>query len=88
MAFNFSTRGSASPTAFEQQREELVREIAVVSSPLIPNPPNPGWKRMKNNRMIKGMEEVLQNINQLNRNLESAIAVCHVKYSLVGAGLT
>lgn len=43
---------------------------------------------MENNRMIKGMEEVLQNINQLNRNLESAIAVCHVEYSLVGAGLT
>lgn len=32
MAFNFSSsHGSASPTAFEQQREELVREIAVVS---------------------------------------------------------
>ncbi|KAJ5782667.1 hypothetical protein N7457_004441 [Penicillium paradoxum] len=41
----------ASPTVFEQQREELVREIAV------------------------GMEQVLQNINRLNRNLESVIAV-------------
>ncbi|BDD55126.1 hypothetical protein MAP00_000677 [Monascus purpureus] len=39
------------PTVFEQQREELVREIAV------------------------GMEQVLQNINRLNRNLESIIAV-------------
>ncbi|KAL1863473.1 Dolichyl-diphosphooligosaccharide-protein glycosyltransferase subunit dad1 [Paecilomyces lecythidis] len=39
------------PTVFEQQREELVREIAV------------------------GMEEVLQNINRLNRNLEGIIAV-------------
>ncbi|KAL4914859.1 DASH complex subunit Dad1-domain-containing protein [Aspergillus aurantiobrunneus] len=42
---------SASPTVFEQQREELVREIAV------------------------GMEQVLQNINRLNRNLESVISV-------------
>ncbi|KAL2845062.1 DASH complex subunit Dad1-domain-containing protein [Aspergillus pseudoustus] len=42
---------STSPTVFEQQREELVREIAV------------------------GMEQVLQNINRLNRNLESIIAV-------------
>ncbi|OJJ51121.1 hypothetical protein ASPZODRAFT_32253, partial [Penicilliopsis zonata CBS 506.65] len=41
----------ASPSVFEQQREELVREIAV------------------------GMEQVLQNINRLNRNLESIIAV-------------
>ncbi|OJJ37443.1 hypothetical protein ASPWEDRAFT_92804, partial [Aspergillus wentii DTO 134E9] len=36
---------------FQQQREDLVREIAV------------------------GMEDVLQNINRLNRNLESVIAV-------------
>ncbi|KAL2823304.1 DASH complex subunit Dad1-domain-containing protein [Aspergillus cavernicola] len=42
---------STSPTVFEQQREELVRELAV------------------------GMEQVLQNINRLNRNLESIIAV-------------
>ncbi|KAI9375134.1 DASH complex subunit Dad1-domain-containing protein [Aspergillus egyptiacus] len=42
---------STSSTVFEQQREELVREIAV------------------------GMEQVLQNINRLNRNLESIIAV-------------
>ncbi|KAL2002847.1 hypothetical protein VTN02DRAFT_5744 [Thermoascus thermophilus] len=42
---------TATPTVFEQQREELVREIAV------------------------GMEQVLQNINRLNRNLESIIAV-------------
>ncbi|KAB8234425.1 DASH complex subunit DAD1 [Aspergillus alliaceus] len=42
---------SATPTVFEQQREELVREIAV------------------------GMEQVLQNINRLNRNLESIISV-------------
>ncbi|KAK9848725.1 hypothetical protein MYU51_015493 [Penicillium brevicompactum] len=42
---------TASPTVFEQQREELVREIAV------------------------GMEQVLQNMNRLNRNLESVIAV-------------
>ncbi|KAK4922723.1 Dolichyl-diphosphooligosaccharide-protein glycosyltransferase subunit dad1 [Elasticomyces elasticus] len=42
---------TASPTIFEQQREELVREIAV------------------------GMEQVLQNMNRLNRNLESVIAV-------------
>ncbi|KAJ5312097.1 hypothetical protein PENANT_c011G01462 [Penicillium antarcticum] len=55
MAWIQSTPGSgrraASPTVFEQQREELVREIAV------------------------GMEQVLQNINRLNRNLESVIAV-------------
>ena len=31
MAFNLSTHGASSPTVFEQQREELVREIAVVS---------------------------------------------------------
>ncbi|BCR90032.1 DASH complex subunit DAD1 [Aspergillus chevalieri] len=48
MAFDKRT---SSPTVFEQQREELVREIAV------------------------GMEQVLQNINRLNRNLESVIAV-------------
>ncbi|PYH73029.1 DASH complex subunit DAD1 [Aspergillus vadensis CBS 113365] len=42
---------SSSPTVFEQQRAELVREIAV------------------------GMEQVLQNINRLNRNLESIISV-------------
>lgn len=42
---------SATPTVFEQQREELVRAIAV------------------------GMEQVLQNINRLNRNLESIISV-------------
>ncbi|OQE32094.1 hypothetical protein PENSTE_c001G07075 [Penicillium steckii] len=46
-----SGRRSASPTVFEQQREELVREIAV------------------------GMEQVLQNMNRLNRNLESIITV-------------
>ncbi|KAL5339952.1 DASH complex subunit Dad1-domain-containing protein [Aspergillus crustosus] len=40
-----------SPTVFEQQREELVREIAM------------------------GMEQVLQNMNRLNRNLESIIVV-------------
>ncbi|KAJ5371023.1 uncharacterized protein N7496_007115 [Penicillium cataractarum] len=55
MAWINSTPGSggraASPTVFEQQREELVREIAV------------------------GMEQVLQNINRLNRNLESIITV-------------
>ncbi|KAJ5101983.1 hypothetical protein NUU61_004205 [Penicillium alfredii] len=55
MAWLASTPGSggraASPTVFEQQREEMVREIAV------------------------GMEGVLQNINRLNRNLESIIAV-------------
>ncbi|KAL2861212.1 DASH complex subunit DAD1 [Aspergillus lucknowensis] len=45
------TPKAAPPTVFEQQREELVREIAV------------------------GMEQVLQNINRLNRNLESIIAV-------------
>ncbi|KAF3384569.1 hypothetical protein F1880_002790 [Penicillium rolfsii] len=42
---------AASPTVFEQQREELVREIAM------------------------SMEQVLQNINRLNRNLESIITV-------------
>ncbi|PWY65607.1 hypothetical protein BO70DRAFT_356747 [Aspergillus heteromorphus CBS 117.55] len=42
---------SSSPTVFEQQRAELVREIA------------------------GGMEQVLQNINRLNRNLESIISV-------------
>ncbi|KAE8152209.1 DASH complex subunit Dad1-domain-containing protein [Aspergillus avenaceus] len=42
---------SSTPTVFEQQREELVKEIAV------------------------GMEQVLQNINRLNRNLESIISV-------------
>ncbi|KKZ67167.1 hypothetical protein EMCG_07148 [[Emmonsia] crescens] len=39
------------PTYFEQQREELVREIAL------------------------SLEQVLQNINRLNRNLESVITV-------------
>ncbi|KAL1986947.1 hypothetical protein VTN96DRAFT_5103 [Rasamsonia emersonii] len=39
------------PTVFEQQREELIREIALE------------------------MENVLQNLNRLNRNLESIIAV-------------
>ncbi|RAK75769.1 DASH complex subunit DAD1 [Aspergillus fijiensis CBS 313.89] len=42
---------SITPTVFEQQRAELVREIAV------------------------GMEQVLQNMNRLNRNLESIISV-------------
>ncbi|PWY94213.1 hypothetical protein BO94DRAFT_532162 [Aspergillus sclerotioniger CBS 115572] len=42
---------ASSPTVFEQQRAEFVREIAV------------------------GMEQVLQNINRLNRNLESIISV-------------
>ncbi|KAH8425178.1 DASH complex subunit DAD1 [Aspergillus melleus] len=42
---------SSTPTVFEQQRGELVREIA------------------------GGMEQVLQNINRLNRNLESIISV-------------
>ena len=77
MAFNFSsTRGSASPTAFEQQREELVREIAVVSSSISTQQHQPQDEKINNT--IKGMEEVLQNINQLDRNLESAIAVCLV----------
>ncbi|KAJ5246428.1 hypothetical protein N7468_001411 [Penicillium chermesinum] len=44
---------AATPTVFEQQREELVRDIAVIA----------------------GMEQVLQNINRLNRNLESIITV-------------
>ncbi|KAF4214195.1 hypothetical protein CNMCM8980_006880 [Aspergillus fumigatiaffinis] len=46
-----TTPRRSTPTVFEQQRSELVREIAV------------------------GMEQVLQNINRLNRNLESIIAV-------------
>ncbi|GIJ86340.1 hypothetical protein Asppvi_005227 [Aspergillus pseudoviridinutans] len=46
-----TTPRRSTPTVFEQQRAELVREIAV------------------------GMEQVLQNINRLNRNLESIIAV-------------
>ncbi|KAF7589904.1 hypothetical protein BBP40_003522 [Aspergillus hancockii] len=45
------TPRSSTPTVFEQQRQELVIEIAA------------------------GMEEVLQNINRLNRNLESIISV-------------
>ncbi|KAF9891845.1 hypothetical protein FE257_003330 [Aspergillus nanangensis] len=48
---NSRNNRSVSPTVFEQQREALVRDIAV------------------------GMEEVLQNINRLNRNLESIISV-------------
>ncbi|RAL14518.1 DASH complex subunit DAD1 [Aspergillus homomorphus CBS 101889] len=46
-----SAKRSTTPTVFEQQRAELVREIAV------------------------GMEQVLQNMNRLNRNLESIISV-------------
>lgn len=36
-----SGRRSASPTVFEQQREELVREIAVVSTYLLSPEPSP-----------------------------------------------
>ncbi|EAW17377.1 uncharacterized protein NFIA_072920 [Aspergillus fischeri NRRL 181] len=50
-----TTPRRSTPTVFEQQRAELVREIAV------------------------GMEQVLQNINRLNRNLESIIAVSSIE---------
>jgi DASH complex subunit DAD1 len=81
MAWLNSTPGSggraASPTVFEQQREELVREIAVVSlnTPLS----NTFHKIFIECELIcclrQSMEQVLQNINRLNRNLESIITV-------------
>jgi hypothetical protein len=79
MAWINSTPGSggraASPTVFEQQREELVREIAVVSETL----PNTFYNFPIEHELIfhlrQSMEQVLQNINRLNRNLESIITV-------------
>lgn len=82
MAWLQQTPGSggraASPTVFEQQREELVREIAVVCT-MSPNSRRT-WEPLSTavtdvNLFEQGMEQVLQNINRLNRNLESVIAV-------------
>lgn len=83
MAWLNSTPGSgeraASPTVFEQQREELVREIAVVS--IMPAPSSTFYTNSREieHKLIcnlqQGMEQVLQNINRLNRNLESIITV-------------
>ena len=80
MAWMASTPGSggrtASPTVFEQQREELVRDIAVVRFLCICEGFRSGLNTHTNaNIYAKGMEQVLQNINRLNRNLESIIAV-------------
>lgn len=66
--------GRASPTVFEQQREELVREIAVVCTNIY-ELPTLSAAATDANLFAQGMEQVLQNINRLNRNLESVIAV-------------
>ncbi|ROV89097.1 hypothetical protein VMCG_09877 [Cytospora schulzeri] len=58
---------SSSRAYFEQQRESLIGEIAMVSSNTLPSPQN------NNNEL--SFEHVLANINKLNRNLEAVIAV-------------
>jgi DASH complex subunit DAD1 len=76
-----STPGSggrtASPTVFEQQRNELAREISMVRLPYICEGSRSVYLPvlMSISCKLKGMEQVLQNINRLNRNLESVIAV-------------
>lgn len=77
MAWPSSTPGSGgrttSPTVFEQQREELVREIAVVSNELYSR--DLEFEAQLDADTWQGMEQVLQNINRLNRNLESIVTV-------------
>ncbi|CAI7592840.1 unnamed protein product [Penicillium glandicola] len=81
MAWLQQTPGSgdraASPTVFEQQREELVREIAVVCTMSNTRRTRQSLSAAATdvNLFDQGMEQVLQNINRLNRNLESVIAV-------------
>ena len=65
---------------FEKQREALVGEIAVVcpSSSLARNSSSPS-SRLKTDYVcvcpLQSLEQVLQNINKLNRSLEGVIAV-------------
>ncbi|EAL91212.1 DASH complex subunit DAD1 [Aspergillus fumigatus Af293] len=65
-----TTPRRSTPTVFEQQRAELVREIAVVSNSALDK-----TQKSLHHATVQGMEQVLQNINRLNRNLESIIAV-------------
>ncbi|OAX83759.1 hypothetical protein ACJ72_01874 [Emergomyces africanus] len=46
----------------------------VLFSPFVPFP-SPGTKKLTHNKRNQSLEQVLQNINRLNRNLESVITV-------------
>ncbi|KAL8654065.1 MAG: hypothetical protein Q9210_001734 [Variospora velana] len=78
---------SAPPSSFHQQREALVGDIAIVCPhcpSTLPPPPNFPLPTYKLNIVLtnfglmhveQAMEQVLQNINKLNRSLEGVIAV-------------
>lgn len=76
-----STTNPSSRGEFERQRGELLKEIAEVSTPLFPTSPLselptlPFRVLLNPPRQIQSFDQVLSNVNKLNRNLESVIAV-------------
>jgi hypothetical protein len=75
MAMASSTAPPTTQTSFTQQRDMLVREIAIVRTPP-PHPspfPTPLTPRARPGS--QSLEHVLMNINKLNRNLEGVLAV-------------
>lgn len=61
--------GPGEKTYFEQQRELLIGDIANVR-------PSSFAEDLQELTVQQSLENVLQNINKLNRGLESVIAVC------------
>ena len=67
-----ATSNSGAPpekTYFEQQRELLINDVAAVWAP------SPLGRKEQMLMMNQSLENVLQNINKLNRSLEGVIAV-------------
>ena len=68
-----SQQTSKSP--FFRQRDALVGEIAVVRLSFLRTLIVIGKKNILTHPIVQGLENVLQNINKLNRSLEGVIAV-------------
>lgn len=67
---NRSQGAQGEKTYFEQQRELVLQDVATVSTTI---PPPQRHEHVL--RVIQNLEQVLQNMNTLNRSLESVIAV-------------
>jgi len=72
---NRSQGAQGEKTYFEQQRELVLQDVATVSTSFSLSQHN---KHML--RDIQNLEQVLQNMNTLNRSLESVIAVRSSRY--------
>lgn len=75
-----NTRATGEKTYFEQQRELVLQDVATVSLPAR-NLPAWTWQDVEEREWLliglrnQNLEQVLQNMNKLNRSLESVIAV-------------